>query len=107
MIGQQLTPVDKKKSFNYSEDLKFDHLKLRNIWNPDIFSRTNFKGSGFSLSYSDKLKHMQVVVNCQYSIAQMYTHEDTLAHILGTPYIDDVMSHNELTTLFLTIWNLD
>ena len=28
----------------------------------------------------------------------MCTHEDTLAHILGTPYIDDVMSYNSLTT---------
>ena len=48
--------------------------------------------------YSDKLAHVQVVVNCRYSIAQTGTREDTLAHILGTQYFDDVMSHNELTT---------
>ena len=33
-----------------------------------------------------------------YSVAQMCTREDTLAHILGTLYIDDVMSYNLLTT---------
>ena len=48
--------------------------------------------------YSDKLAYIQVIINYQYSVAQMCTHEDTLAHILGTPYIDDVMKHNELTT---------
>ena len=48
--------------------------------------------------YSDKLAHIQVIINCQYSIAQMCTREDTLAHILGTPYIDDIMSYNSLTT---------
>ena len=53
MIGQQLTPVNKKKSFNYSGDLKFDHLKLRNIWNPDFF-KNGFQRSGFSLS---NIKH--------------------------------------------------
>ena len=30
-------------------------------------------------------------------------HEDTLAHILGAPDIDDAMSHNELTTLVLNM----
>ena len=49
--------------------------------------------------YLDKLAHVQVVINCRHSVAQMCTREDTLAHILGAPYIDDVMSHNELTTL--------
>ena len=48
--------------------------------------------------YSDKLAHIQVVINSRYSIAQMYTCEDTLAHSLGAPYIDDVMSYNSLTT---------
>ena len=47
--------------------------------------------------YSDKLAHVQVIVNCRYSITQMCPHEDTLAHNL-----DDVMSHNELTTLNMT-----
>ena len=53
--------------------------------------------------YSDKLANIQIVVNCRYSIAQMCTHEDTLAHYLGAPYLHDVMSHNELTTLVLVI----
>ena len=49
--------------------------------------------------YSDKLAHIQVIINCQYSIAQMCTHEDLLAHYLGMQYLDDVMSYNFLTTL--------
>ena len=59
--------------------------------------------------YSDKLAHVQVVINCQYSIAQMCTHEDTLAHNLGKPYFDDVMSYNLLTTSIApssVIWGL-
>ena len=42
--------------------------------------------------YSDELAHVQVVINCWDSIAQMCTREDMLAHNLGTPYLDDVMS---------------
>ena len=42
--------------------------------------------------YSDKLAHLQVVINCLYSVAQMCTCEDTLAYILGTPSIDDVIT---------------
>ena len=30
--------------------------------------------------YSDKLAHIQVVINCWYSVAQMCTREDILAH---------------------------
>ena len=45
-----------------------------------------------------KLKHIQVVINCLYSIAQMCTREDMLAHNSGTPYFNDVMSYNSLTT---------
>ena len=48
--------------------------------------------------YSDKLAHVKVVINYQYSIAQMCTRVDTLTHYLGAPYLDDLMSHNELTT---------
>ena len=44
--------------------------------------------------------HIQVVINCQYSVAQMCTREDTLAHNLGAQYFDDVMSCNSLTTQF-------
>ena len=54
--------------------------------------------------YLDKIAHVQVVINCQYSIAQMCIHEDTLAHNLGAPYIDDVMSHNLLTTVSLFLF---
>ena len=46
--------------------------------------------------YSDKLAHVQVVINCWYVIAQKCTREDTLAHNL-----DDVKSYNLLTTVWL------
>ena len=49
--------------------------------------------------YSDKLAHLQVVINSWYSVAQMCTREDMLTQYLGVPYLYDVMSHNELTTL--------
>ena len=49
--------------------------------------------------YLDQLVHVQVVINCPYSIAQMCTREDMLAHNLGTLCIDDIMSYNSLTTL--------
>ena len=48
--------------------------------------------------YSDKLAQIQVIINCRYSVAQMCTRKDTLAHILSVPYFDDVMSYNLLTT---------
>ena len=48
--------------------------------------------------YSDKLAHVQVVINCRYYVAQICTCEDTLAQYLSAPYLDNVMSHNELTT---------
>ena len=48
--------------------------------------------------YSDKLTHVQVVINCLYSIAQFCAGKDTLAHISGTPSHDDVMSYDSLTT---------
>ena len=47
---------------------------------------------------TDKLAHIQVVINCRYSVAQMCTREDTLAHYLGPLFIDDVMRHNTLRT---------
>ena len=50
--------------------------------------------------YSDKLAHVQVIINCRYSVAQMCTSEDTLAHILGALFIDD-MRYNTLITIFL------
>ena len=42
--------------------------------------------------YSDKLAHVQGVIKCQDSVAQMCTREDTLAHNLGAPHLDDIMS---------------
>ena len=51
------------------------------------------------INYSAKLTHVQVVINCKYSVAQMCTREDTLAHYLGVPFIDDVMRYNALLTL--------
>ena len=38
--------------------------------------------------YSDKLRHVQVVIN--YSVAQFCTSKDTLAHISGAPSIDAI-----------------
>ena len=54
--------------------------------------------------YSDKLPHVQVVINCQYFVAQLCTHKDMLAYISGALFIEDVMSYNSLTTL--GIWHL-
>ena len=53
--------------------------------------------------YSDKLAHIQVVINCKYSVAQLYTREDTLFHYLGPPFIDDVMIYNTLITYALNM----
>ena len=47
--------------------------------------------------YSDKLTHVQVVINCPYSVAQFCTGKDMLAHILGALSNDDVMSYDLLT----------
>ena len=49
--------------------------------------------------YSDKLAHEQVVINCQYSVAQRCTCEDNLTHYLGAPFFDDVMRYNTLMTV--------
>ena len=48
--------------------------------------------------YSDKLANIQVLINCQYYVAQMCTREDTQARLLMRPVLDDDMSQNELTT---------
>ena len=54
--------------------------------------------------YLDKLTHTQVVINCLYSATQFCTSKDKLAHILGPPSTDDVMSYDSLTTqLFVSI----
>ena len=56
-------------------------------------------GEDMLVHYSDKLTHVQVVINCLYSIEQMCSCEDTLAHNLGAPYLDDAVSQNEPTTM--------
>ena len=38
--------------------------------------------------YSDKLTHLQVVINCLYPVAQFCTGKDMLAHISGALSID-------------------
>ena len=48
--------------------------------------------------YSDKLAHLLVIINCPYFVVPMCTREDALAHNLGVPYFDDIMSNNSLTT---------
>ena len=48
--------------------------------------------------YLYKLAYVQVIINFPFSVAQMCTGKDTLAHYLGTPSLDDVLNHNELTT---------
>ena len=55
-------------------------------------------GETLNVHYSNKLSHVQVVINCPYSVAHLCTREDTLAHNLGALYFDDVMSYNSLTT---------
>ena len=50
--------------------------------------------------YSDKLAHVKDIINCRYSVAQMCTHNETLAHYLGAPFIDDAMRYNTLIKLF-------
>ena len=49
--------------------------------------------------FSEKLAHVQVIINCQHYVTQMSTREDTLAQCLGMSSMDDDMSHNELTTM--------
>ena len=54
-----------------------------------------------SFIYSDKLAHVQVIINCRYSFAQISTQEDILAHLFTPAILDDVMSQNELTTIVM------
>ena len=53
--------------------------------------------------YSDKLAHVQVVINCLYSVAHLCTTEATLAYNLGALRFDDVMGYNSLTTHNLSL----
>ena len=56
--------------------------------------------------YLDKLANVQVIINCRYSIAQMCTRKDPLTHILGMPFIDDIMRYNTLISVALNLPNL-
>ena len=49
--------------------------------------------------YSYKLAHVQVIINCPYSIAHLCTSEATLAYNLGAQHFDDIMSYNSLKTI--------
>ena len=72
---------------------------------PRRYARPYFRRAIYwchEIHYLDKLAHVQVVINCRYSIAQMCTREDMLAHILGAPFIDDVMRYNTLVTINYT-----
>ena len=51
--------------------------------------------------YLDKLAQVHVVINCQYSVAQMCTLEDTHARLFSRAILDDIMSQNEPTTKLL------
>ena len=53
--------------------------------------------------YSDKLVHVQVVINCQYSVAQMCTRKNKLAHSLGATCLDDIMSFKRPSTVNITV----
>ena len=48
--------------------------------------------------HSDKLAHVQVVINSRDSVAQIYTWEDIQARLFTPPGLE-VMSQSELTTL--------
>ena len=51
-------------------------------------------------NYSDKLANVQIVINCQYSVAQMCTWEDIHACLFRSTVLDDVMGQSELTTIY-------
>ena len=51
--------------------------------------------------YSDQLSHVQVVINCQYSVAYLCTSEATLAYNLGVLHFDDVKRYNSQQYFFV------
>ena len=55
--------------------------------------------------YSDKLAHVQVVMNSQDSVARMCTREDTLVHNLGAPYFYDAITHSQQCFFFFSLLN--
>ena len=97
--------------FGFADHCKKIYFKLTQ-WGSKIrsFWRSDFKWLGFSygyspaivptlrkldhsksgcfspdFNYSDKLVHIQVVINCWYFVAPMSTWEDILARYLGSP----------------------
>ena len=70
---------------------------LLTFWSQPIQKPKNLTKDLLKL-YLGKLAHVQVVINCQYSIAHMCTWEDTHARLFMRAVLDDVMSQNELTT---------
>ena len=50
--------------------------------------------------YFNKLAHIQVLINCRYSVAQMHTWEDIHARLFTRAVVDEVMSQSELTTVY-------
>ena len=70
-----------------NKDGRRAHPESKNFFLTLLYAAVSYiiNKTGMS-TYSDKLAHLQVVINCQYSIAQMFTREDTLAHILSAPY---------------------
>ena len=78
--------------------------KIVHLWR---YARPQFRRA----VYLDKLVHAQVVINCQYSVAQLCTRKDTLAHNLSLLYFDDIIT---LTTSIFRLelngkkcWNLN
>ena len=57
----------------------------------------------YILAYLDKLAHVQVVINCRYSDAQLCTWEDIHARLFTLTVLDDVMSQSEHTTIFVIV----
>ena len=54
--------------------------------------------------YLDKLAHVQVVINCGYSVAQMWTCKDTLPHYLGALFTQQYAFTNcKLQHLFVLL----
>ena len=49
--------------------------------------------------YSDKLAHVQAVINCPYSVVQMCTWEGIHSPLFMRAVLVDVMSQNEVKTL--------
>ena len=92
-------PVEKESSHSMGRTILFLTLFAQNKFLPfKIWTSLVFRWLLYTVCYSDKLAHAQVVINCRFYIAQMCTCKDKLAHSLGAPCLDDVMNYNLLTT---------